>query len=77
MRALEIYMTTGRKKSSGSGKQRKKRYENAVIFELARERNDLYSRIDGRVDKMISDGLIAEVEGLLRKSERTARVCRE
>lgn len=67
MRALEIYMTTGRKKSSGSGKQRKKRYENAVIFELARERNDLYSRIDGRVDKMISDGLIAEVEGLLRK----------
>lgn len=67
MRALEIYMTTGRKKSSGSGKQRKKRYENAVIFELARERKDLYSRIDGRVDKMISDGLITEVEGLLRK----------
>ncbi len=64
IRAIEIYKTTGRKKSSGSGKQRKKRYEKAVIFELSRNREELYARIDARVDKMIENGLIGEVDGL-------------
>lgn len=36
-----------------------------LIIGLTRNRQELYELIDKRVDKMIDDGLIAEIEGLL------------
>ena len=39
----------------------------AMIFSLDRERSVLYDKINKRVDKMISDGLVDEVKGLLKK----------
>ena len=38
-----------------------------LMFGLTMERAELYRRIDQRVDRMISDGLIDEVEGLVEK----------
>jgi len=37
-----------------------------LIIGLSLERGELYRRIDSRVDKMIKEGLVEEVEGLLR-----------
>jgi tRNA dimethylallyltransferase len=38
-----------------------------VIVGLTQERNELYRRIDGRVDEMIERGLVEEVAQLLKK----------
>jgi tRNA dimethylallyltransferase len=38
---------------------------NAVVIGLRRERDDLYARIDARVDAMLARGLLAEVEALM------------
>ena len=64
IRAIEIFRTTGTKKSEGSGENRKERYPN-VIFELCREREVLYSRIEKRIDIMLENGLIDEVARLM------------
>lgn len=59
LRALEIYYTTGRTKSSGQNNQ-KPRYS-YKLFVLNRSREDLYNRINMRVDKMLEKGLVEEV----------------
>jgi tRNA dimethylallyltransferase len=59
LRALEIYYTTGRTKSSGQNNQ-KPRYA-YKLFVLNRSREDLYNRINIRVDEMIANGLVEEV----------------
>lgn len=66
IRALEIHRLTGRGKSelASSGKYPQKRFEFAV-FLLTRSRENLYQIINSRVDNMIRDGLIAEVEALV------------
>lgn len=63
IRALEIYETTGKKKSEqNDGKI--PRYEfDCFAFDYPRE--ELYRRIDTRVDTMLQRGLVKEVEGLL------------
>ena len=63
IRALEVMFTTGIQFS----KQRKKTYPiyEYKIIGLNRPRGELYSRIDARIDKMFSDGLVDEVKGLL------------
>ena len=38
-----------------------------VMVGLRRRRDDLHRRIDARVDAMLADGLVEEVEGLLRR----------
>ena len=65
-RALEIHKLTGRTKSelSARGEYPDQKYH-FVIFELSRSREKLYQFINFRVDKMIREGLIAEVEHLL------------
>ena len=64
LRALEIYYTTGRTKSSGQNNQ-KPRYS-YKLFVLNRSREDLYNRINMRVDKMLEKGLVDEVYSIYK-----------
>ena len=62
IRALEIYETSGKKKSEQNDEM-KPRYDYvAVAIDFPREQ--LYRRIDNRVDIMFNSGLIDEVEKL-------------
>ena len=64
IRALEIYEQTGRKKSEqNDGKTPRFAYE-AFAYDYARE--ELYARIDRRVEEMLAAGLVEEVEGLMK-----------
>lgn len=67
-RALEYHFLTGKKFSEHNAEQKEKEspYQAAVII-LTMEREKLYQRIDQRVDLMMEQGLLAEVEGLLEK----------
>lgn len=64
MRALEIFYSTGKKKSEYVLPQKPK-YENK-IYVLNLPRDILYERINKRVDIMISCGLVNEVENLIK-----------
>ncbi len=63
VRALEIYETTGKKKSEITDE--KTPVVPFFAFSYDYEREVLYERIEKRVDKMFADGLIDEVNGLL------------
>lgn len=63
VRALEIYETTGKKKSEITDE--KTPVVPFFAFSYDYEREVLYERIEQRVDKMFADGLIDEVNGLL------------
>ncbi|PLV59244.1 tRNA (adenosine(37)-N6)-dimethylallyltransferase MiaA [Thermotoga sp. KOL6] len=63
IRALEVYMKTGRRISELQKKT--KGDDRFFIVVLTRERYDLYNRINKRVDKMIEMGLVDEVKRLL------------
>ena len=67
IRALEIYYATGKPISDLHSTQEIKIPFEAVQFGLEWERKALYHRIERRVDKMIENGLIEEVRGLLAK----------
>lgn len=62
--ALEVCYTTGRPYSSFLTKQRKPRPFNIVKMGLRRERQDLFDRINRRVDAMMEDGLLDEARRL-------------
>ena len=65
IRALEFYQETGRKISEHNAKEQMRTSPyNFDYFVLNDERSHLYKRIDARVDKMIEDGLEAEVRRL-------------
>lgn len=63
IRALEIYEVSGNKKSAQSDSLIPKYEFIAVAINYPRE--ELYERINRRVDKMFKDGLVEEVQGLL------------
>jgi tRNA dimethylallyltransferase len=65
IRALEICETTGRPYSSFLKKQRRERDFGIIKIGLERDRADLYSRINSRVDEMIKNGLEDEVKQLI------------
>lgn len=67
IRALEVYKHTGKPISYFQEESKKlpPKYTFAYIM-LTMERSKLYGRIDQRVDKMMAEGLLEEVEGLLR-----------
>lgn len=65
LRAIEI-AESGNSLSNGVGKKREPRY-NLKLFVLERSRDSLYEQIDSRVDKMISMGLLNEVQSLVDK----------
>lgn len=68
MRVLEIYKATGKTKTEQENESRKKEVKyDYKVFAIDWEREKLYERINKRVDIMIENGLIEEVENLLKK----------
>ena len=67
MRIIEIYHSTGKTKTELEKESIKKNEYDYKIFILNWERQKLYERINLRVDMMINDGLINEVQDLLKK----------
>lgn len=71
IRALEFYKQTGQKFSTHNKQQREKISPyNFAYFVLNDDRQLLYNRIDMRVDKMVKDGLISEVEALVESGAK-------
>lgn len=66
IRALEVYQTTGKSFSSYRTKTRKPRPFNTINIALNTDREQLYDRINLRVDQMIEAGLVDEVKSLLK-----------
>jgi len=70
IRALEVYVTTGRPISElwREGRRKKRaRLDRLVMVGLVRKRSELYERIDARCDKMIELGLVEETKELLEQ----------
>ena len=68
MRVLEIYHQTGKTKTQLEKESRMQPIPyHYLVFAIQMDRAILYERINIRVDKMIKDGLIEEVENLLKK----------
>lgn len=66
LRALEVFHLTGRPMSEQNGDfQKSESPYRLAIAGLTMPRELLYSRIEQRVDQMLSDGLISEVQALL------------
>lgn len=67
-RALEYHHLTGQRFSEHNAEQKEKEtpYHAAVIL-LTMEREQLYARIEQRIDAMMAQGLLQEVQGLLEK----------
>ena len=68
IRALEVFEATGKKMSQWQQEHgfKESPFETLKIG-LNRDRAELYDLIDRRCDKMIADGLVNEVKGLLDK----------
>ena len=68
IRVLEIYHKTGKTKTAREKESRKKEVKyNYKIYAITMDRSKLYERIERRVDKMIEEGLIEEVQNILKK----------
>ncbi|MEQ9090945.1 MAG: tRNA (adenosine(37)-N6)-dimethylallyltransferase MiaA [Balneola sp.] len=65
IRALDVWMQTGKPFSSFHSNVKFELPENTLVFGLQRNRQNLYDRINRRVDQMIEDGLIAETQKIL------------
>lgn len=64
LRALEVFYLTGKPRSSFELSEKlRDKYDFTTII-LERDREDLYRRIDKRIDHMFSQGLSEEVESL-------------
>lgn len=72
MRALEIVRTTGLPASNYRVNRRVERPFSVVKIGLEMDREELYKRIDARVDKMIDSGLVEEVKRLEQFKSRNA-----
>lgn len=67
LRAIEIYESTGESKSSLIDKQEHKLLYDAKFFVRDLDREELYERINKRVDEMFKEGLVDEVKRLISK----------
>ncbi len=74
IRALEIINDTNEKKSSLIDKQKHKViFPNTYFFSPIFNRSELYEIAEKRVDKMFKDGLVNEVDQLLKKHKFNLR----
>ncbi len=73
IRALEIFEATGKKKSEQHDLPIPRYPFSAFAFSFPRE--ELYVRIDRRVDEMIEAGLVEEVRGLLASGVKETAQC--
>ena len=68
IRVLEIYKQTGKTKTQLEIESRQKEVEfDYKVFAIDMDRKILYDRINKRVDIMLQNGLIEEVQNLLKK----------
>jgi tRNA dimethylallyltransferase len=67
LRALEVYRSAGRPLSFFANPDRPRADYSFLILGLARERPELYRRIEARVQAMFAAGLPREVAGLLAR----------
>ncbi len=67
IRALTIYYATGNKKSEQEAKQDHRLIYDAVFVGIDMNREELYEKIDSRVDEMVKQGLEKEVRNLFEK----------
>lgn len=67
LRAIEIYYSTGETKSSLIEKQEHKPLYEVRFFVRDLSRDELYERINQRVDEMFKQGLVDEVKSLVKK----------
>lgn len=67
-RILEIYHSTGKNKTEQEKESRKNgpKYQ-YLLYGITMDREKLYDRINKRVDIMINDGLIEEVQDVVKK----------
>lgn len=74
IRALEIFKTTGETKSEIETKNRMNNFENIEfkLFVLNMDREELYERINKRVDLILEEGLVEEVKTLKNKFSKTS-----
>ena len=72
IRALEICISTGKTFSSFRKQQKKDRNFKTIKLVLSRDRELLYERINTRVDKMMSDGLLEEAQNVYKFKEKNA-----
>ena len=70
--ALEICTMTGQTYTSFRKKERRERPFRIIKIGLNRPREELYQRINARVDQMMKDGLLDEVKALYPKKELNA-----
>ncbi len=65
IRALEIFETTGRTKGEQGTEAMNEGPYHILVYGLSLPREQMYARINARVDQMVEDGLVAEVKSLL------------
>ncbi|RJE90154.1 tRNA (adenosine(37)-N6)-dimethylallyltransferase MiaA [Paenibacillus sp. 1011MAR3C5] len=68
IRALEVHHTTGQSFSEQQAGQKKESPYNLVLIGLTMDRAELYRRIELRIDEMLKEGLVEEVERLLARN---------
>ena len=73
LRAIEIYLTQGKTKTEVIESQEHKLVYDARFFVREMDRDELYSAINKRVDKMVELGLLEEVKGLVNKYGETCK----
>lgn len=73
MRALEVYRETGRPFSGQQLAVPGDPIFDAVLVGLTMERSLLYERINQRVDQMMTDGLLDEVQSLYKRGLRESK----
>jgi len=66
-RALEVYRSSGRPLSSFAPPERRRPRWDCLVIGLQRPRDELYARVDARVDAMLAAGLKEEVGSLVAK----------
>ena len=67
IRALEIIETSGKTKSEQAYEDRIEGPYHVLVYGLSLPRDQMYARINTRVDQMIESGLVSEVQNLLEK----------
>jgi len=73
IRALEVYETTGMTMTEYQEKQKQDSPYYPILIGLEMEREKLYERINNRVDGMIEEGLLQEVQDLYEKGYGTSQ----
>jgi tRNA dimethylallyltransferase len=72
IRALEVFYKTGIPISAFRTNRKKERFFEVIKIGIRRDREDLYRRIDKRMDDMLEEGLLEEARSLYLFKDKTA-----